>query len=321
VKPLQGDLGGPNDAAVIKPLKDSWMGVVISCGINPFYPDPYWMAASAIDEALRNCVATGGDIERTALLDNFCWGSPERPEQLGALVRAAEACYEIARGFRVPFISGKDSLYNEFRTISGENLPIPGTLLISAVSVITDGTKTVSADFKRAGSLIYLLGETRPELGGSEFMRLHGGLGRDVPKVEPKQARRLMKQLGTAIRNGLVRACHDLSEGGLGVAVMEMAFAGGFGARLNLSRVPGAQNFDQDAPLLFSESNSRFLCEVSPAARSRFEQLMGGLPLAVIGRTTAEPEVVIKGLLGREVVRLEISAAEQVWRRSLTDRL
>ncbi|MGB9742788.1 MAG: phosphoribosylformylglycinamidine synthase subunit PurL [bacterium] len=323
-KPFCGrNNAGPTDAAVIMPLRGSNRACVIACGLCPRYGmvDPYWMAASAIDEALRNCVAVGGDIEHTALLDNFCWGSPERPEQLGSLVRAAEACYEIARGFRVPFISGKDSLYNEFRTVTGENMPIPGTLLISAVSVIPDGTRTISADFKRAGSLIYLLGDTRPELGGSEFMRLHGGLGREVPRVEPKRARRLMKQLGLAIKSGLVLACHDLAEGGLGVAVMEMAFAGGFGARLNLSRVPGADRFDQDALLLFSESNSRFLCEVSPATRSQFERLMQGLPWAMIGRTTVEPEVVIKGLLGVEVVRLAVSEAEQVWRRSLTDRL
>lgn len=314
---------GPTDAAVIMPVKDSNRACVVACGICPRYGliDPYWMAASAIDEALRNCVASGGDIERTALLDNFCWGSPERPEQLGALVRAAEACYEIARGFRVPFISGKDSLYNEFHTLSGEMLPIPGTLLISAVSVIPDGRKTVSADFKQPGSLIYLIGETRPELGGSEFMRLHGGLSRDVPKVEPKRARRLMKQLGKAIKSGLVLACHDLSEGGLGIAVMEMAFAGGLGARLNLDKVPGAHHFQQDALLLFSESNTRFLCEVNPAVRSRFERLFSNLPAAVIGKTTDEPKLVIKGRSGKEVVRLEISEAEQVWRRSLTKRL
>lgn len=321
-KPFCGENNiGPSDAAVIMPVRGSNRACVIACGLCPRYGmiDPYWMAASAIDEALRNCVATGGDIERTAILDNFCWGNPERPEQLGALVRAAEACYEIARGFRVPFISGKDSLYNEFRSGSGDNVSIPGTLLISAVSVIPDGRKTVSVDFKRPDSLVYLVGETKPELGGSEFMRLHGGLGRDVPKVEPKKARRLMKQLGIAIRGGLVLACHDLSEGGLGVAVVEMAIAGGLGVRLNLRKVPGASQFEQDGFLLFSESNSRFLCEVSPAFRYRFERILKGLPWAVIGRTTDKPEVVIKGLGNKDVARVRISEAEQVWRRSLTN--
>ncbi|MEO0052483.1 MAG: phosphoribosylformylglycinamidine synthase subunit PurL [candidate division WOR-3 bacterium] len=324
VKPFCGRYStGPSDAAVIMPVRNSARACVIACGICPRYGmiDPYWMAASAIDEALRNCIATGGDIERTAILDNFCWGSPERPEQLGALVRAAEACYDIARGFRVPFISGKDSLYNEFRTAAGETVPIPGTLLISAVSVIPDGTQTVTADFKRAGSLIYLLGDTLPELGGSEYLRLHGGLGRDVPKVEPRKARRLMKQLGRAIRAGLVLACHDLSEGGLGVAVLEMAFAGGLGARLDLRRVPGAQQFERDDFLLFSESNSRFLCEVPLEARHHFERLMQGLPVRAIGQTTSELQVVIRGLQAAEVLRLAVADAERVWRQALTARL
>ncbi len=322
MKPFCGN-GGPSDATVLMPFQDSRQAVVVACGLCPRYGmiDPYWMAAAAIDEALRNCVAVGGDIERTAILDNFCWGSPEKPEQLGGLVRAAEGCYDTARGFRVPFISGKDSLYNEFRNDRGESISIPGTLLISAVSVIPDGTKTTSADFKRADSLVYVVGDTFPELGGSEFMHLHGGLGRSVPQVDVRRARRIMVMLGRVIRQGLVLACHDLAEGGLAVALAEMALAGAVGVKVNLRSVPGAQRCRRDDFILFSESNSRFLCEVAPATKGAFEKMMRGLPYGLIGRTTAEPVIVIKGLDGGEVVRLSVAEAETAWRTGLTKRI
>lgn len=324
VKPFCGkNNSGPSDACVMMPVAGSKRACVVACGLCPRYGliDPYWMAASAIDEALRNIVAVGGDIERTAILDNFCWGSPDQDEQLAGLVRAAEACYDIARAYRVPFISGKDSLYNEFRTEAGETLPIPGTLLISALSVIPDGTKTVTADFKCSDSLIYILGETFEELGGSEFMRLHGGLGRGVPKVDARRARQLMRCLGKAITDGLVLACHDIADGGLGVALAEMAFAGGFGFKINLRKVPGAHHFRRDELLLFSESNSRFLCEVSPAQAKRFERYFRGIPHGVIGKTNSDGVMVITGLTGAEVVKLNIEEAERVWRRSLTAKL
>ncbi len=324
LKPFCGkNNSGPTDACVIMPVKGSFRACVVACGLCPRYSmiDPYWMASSAIDEALRNCIAAGGSLERMAILDNFSWGNPESPEQLGALVRAAEGCYETARGFRVPFISGKDSLYNEFRTERGDTISIPGTLLISAVSVIPDGRKTVSADFKEPNSLIYLVGETFEELGGSEFMHLYGGLGRTVPKVYPRKARRIMQALSKAIRAKLVLACHDLAEGGLGVALTEMAIAGHLGATVELKRVVGAHRFQRNDFLLFSESNTRFLCEVKPDQRFKFEQVLQGLPYALIGKTKKEPLLVINGLSGERVVKIDIYEAEQIWREALTVKL
>ena len=324
VKPFCGVRdAGPSDACVITPVPGSRRACVVACGLRPRYGllDPYWMAASAIDEALRNCVAVGGDIERTALLDNFCWGSPDRPDQLAGLVRAAEACYDIARQYGVPFISGKDSLYNEFRTGPDKSVPIPPTILISALSVIADCRDTVTMDFKSPGALVYVLGDTTEELGGSEFFRLHQGLGRDVPRVDATRGRRTMKLLGTAIRRGLVRACHDVSEGGLGVALAEMCFSGGLGATVSLRKVPGAHRFRRDDYLLFSESNSRFVCEVHPSRRKAFEVLTRPLAREAIGRTTGARELVVNGLSGTEVVRLDLGAAERAWRGALTRRL
>ncbi len=324
VKPFCGrNDTGPSDACVIAPVPGSYRSCVVACGIRPRYGllDPYWMAASAIDEALRNCVAVGGDIERTALLDNFCWGSPERPDQLAGLVRAAQACYDIGLQYRVPFISGKDSLYNEFRTGPGQSLPIPPTLLISALSVIEDGRQTVTMDFKSAGSIIYVVGETFEELGGSEYFRIHQGLGREVPKVNARRGRRTMRCVGTAIRRGLVRACHDVSEGGLGVALAEMCFSGRVGAQVWLRKVPGSHRFRRDDFLLFSESNTRFVCEVPAARRRAFEALMRQLPCAAVGRTVDSSELLVSGLGGSRVVRLDLAEAERAWRGALSNRL
>jgi len=326
LKPFSGrNNNGPSDACVVMPVRGSPRGCVVACGLCPRFGliDPYWMAASAIDEALRNCVAAGADIERIALLDNFCWGSPDRPDQLAGLVRAAEACYDIGRKYRVPFISGKDSLYNEFKSESGESLPIPPTLLISAVGVIPDASRTTTPYLKGGGSLIYILGETLEELGGSEYFRRHQGLGREVPKVDASRGRRTLVVIGSAIRQGIVTACHDLSDGGLGIALAEMCFSSAVGARIALRKVPGSQRFKRDDFLLFSESNSRFLCEVSPRERGAFEDLAAGLrvPCRALGRTQEAPELIIDGLRGDVAVRLSLSEAESVWRSALTRRL
>ncbi|MEK7354565.1 MAG: phosphoribosylformylglycinamidine synthase subunit PurL, partial [Chloroflexota bacterium] len=190
---------GPGDAAIIRPLLDSDRGAIISNGINPKYGeiDPYWMAASAIDEALRQIVAVGGNLDRVALLDNFCWGNPERPEILGALLWAAQACHDMSIDYGTPFISGKDSLYNEFEH-EGKLVSIPHTLLISAIGVMADTKLAVSMDFKKAGNLIYVVGLTKNELGGSAYFGTHGFIGNKVPRVDAKSARALMHKLSQA---------------------------------------------------------------------------------------------------------------------------
>ena len=176
VKPLVGVChDGPSDAAVLRPVLGSRRGVVIACGMNPRYGefDTYDMAASAIDEAVRNCVAVGADPSRIAILDNFCWGDCERPETLGSLVRAALACHDLSIALGTPFISGKDSLNNEFSYVdaSGERqtIAIPPSLLVSAIGQIDDVAHAVTMDLKSPGNLLYLVGETKDELGGSHF--------------------------------------------------------------------------------------------------------------------------------------------------------
>ena len=319
LKPLVGVANdGPGDAAIIKPLADSAKGIIISNGINPKYGDidTYWMAASAIDEALRQVIAVGGNLEEVALLDNFCWGNPEKPDRLGTLVRAAQACYDMAVVYGAPFVSGKDSLYNEYET-GKESICIPPTLLISAMAVMDDVNKAVSMDCKKAGNLIYLIGNTYKELGGSHYYAVHGSIGSSVPKVNPQKGKQLMNALSKATKEGIVKACHDLSEGGIGVAAAEMAFAGSLGMTLNLKNVPLGEPIDRDDFVLFSESNTRFLSEVAPQDKAAFEKIMSGTDFAEIGKVTASKKLIVNGLKGKSMLEADIAELKEAWQKPL----
>jgi phosphoribosylformylglycinamidine synthase II len=331
VKPFVGVANdGPSDAAVVRPVLNSNRGVVISCGMNPHYGDfdTYHMAASAIDEAIRNCVAVGANPNRIAILDNFCWGNTDRPETLGSLVRAALACHDLAIELGTPFISGKDSLNNEFRatdaTGESRSIAIPPSLLISAMGQIDDVRCAVTMDFKEPENLIYAIGITGDELGGSHAGLVRNLSGGNVPQVDPASARRTFAAMHAAISAGLVRACHDLSEGGLATALAEMCFAGGFGAKISLESVPSAlfgvqlTEREMDATLLFSESNSRFLCEVTPAAAAQFEAAFADqAPCRAIGKVTNEQRLNILGQTGASCIDVEINALKAAWKKPL----
>jgi len=312
LKPLHSKYGGPNNAAVIKPLSDSWKGIVISCGMNPNYGkiDPYWMAASCIDEAVRNNTSVGG--RRIALLDNFTWGNPEKSDRLGSLVRACQACYDFAKGFQTPFISGKDSLYNE-----SPLGPVTPTLLITAIGVIPDVRKTVSMNVKQPGNIIYIVGQTYPELGGSQYYQLKGFIGKTVPKVRVNQARKIMDSIVKAIDSRYVKSCHDLSEGGLAVAAAEMAFSGGYGMDLRLKNIPRTGKMSRNDFLLFSESNSRFLVEVPEKHREDFEALMKGNVYAAIGRVKKAGYLSMYGLNDEKVVDASLAELRNRWKSGL----
>jgi phosphoribosylformylglycinamidine synthase len=324
VKPLVGAAcDGPGDAAVLQPLRGTTLGLALGCGINPRYGqiDPYWMALACVDEALRNVVAVGGDPRQAAILDNFCWGDPRQPDRMAGLVRAAAGCYDAAVAFGTPFISGKDSLNNEYRDAAGQRTPIPPTLLITALALAPDVRRAATMDLKEPGNYVYLVGETRDELAGSHYQGLgtrDWGLGgtnpqSQVPKVDLEIAPRLFAALHGAIASGLVRACHDLSEGGLGVAAAEMAFAGERGLRLSLGAAPRPAGLDDDATLLFSESPSRFLAEVRPADAPAFEAALAGLPFARAGEVTDAAELVVVGVAGGEALRAGLAELKAAW--------
>lgn len=319
LKPLVGmHCDGPGDAAVWRPRLDSYRGIAVSNGINSRYGriDPYWMAASAIDEALRQVVAVGAGLDRVALLDNFSWGDPDDARELAGLVRACRACYDLAKAFGTPFISGKDSLNNCY-LVDGELVSIPPTLLISALAVIDDVRRCVSMDLKEAGDHLYIVGTTFEELGGSEYYRQRGFVGSRVPRVDGRGARAAMEALAGACRGGFVRACHDCSEGGVGVAAAEMAFAGDLGVEIELAALPKGEEISRNDLVLFSESNSRFLVEVDPDSRASFEEVLAGIPHARVGRVEAEGRFVVRGLEGEKVVDLENGAMREAWHAPL----
>jgi phosphoribosylformylglycinamidine synthase len=328
IKPLVGvENDGPGDAAVVRPVLDSQQGLAISCGMNPHYGDldTHHMATSAIDEAVRNCVAVGADPARIAILDNFCWGYTDRPETLGSLVRAAIACHDLAVAWNTPFISGKDSLNNEFSyDVDGQKqtISIPPSLLISAMGQVADVRRCVTMDLKEPGNQLYLVGLTQDELGGSHFSLVEGLTGGSVPTVDAAMAKQTFAAIHQAIQSGLLRACHDLSEGGLAVAAAEMAFAGGLGANLALDTVPqsieGMSPTVRNLVLLFAESNSRFLCEVNADHQSKFEAVMACVPHACIGETTDEPQLTIRATsTGDVLIGENIESLKATWQAPL----
>jgi phosphoribosylformylglycinamidine synthase len=310
VRPFAGPhMDGPTDAAVLKPL-GTWQhnqAFALSVGVNPLLGrcDPYAMAVSAVDEAFRNLAAVGVDPARVALLDNFCWGNPAYPDRLGALVRTCQGCYDAAIAYQAPYISGKDSLYNEFN-----GKPIPGTLLISAIGIVPDMRRCVTAPFKAAANRLYLLGETRCEMGGS-LLYHHLGLAGGVAPAMPADPLRRYRALHCAMLQGYVRSCHDLSEGGLGVALAEMALGGRLGATIALDEMLYAGLSAVEA--LFSESNGRLLIEVAPGEAAAFEACFEQLPLLRLGEVTNNRRVTVTAE-GESLIDLPVEALVKAWK-------
>ncbi|HVA65646.1 MAG TPA: phosphoribosylformylglycinamidine synthase subunit PurL [Elusimicrobiota bacterium] len=330
IKPLQGvKHDGPGDACVIWPRaavgeSEGFSGFALAHGLNPSYGkiDPYWMAMACVDEALRNLVCVGADISQTALLDNFCWGSPDNPEILGSLVRAALGCYDAAKGFEAPFVSGKDSLFNEAKGASGKNVAVPGTLLITAAAPVRDVRKSVTMDVKAPGNPLYLLGWTSADLAGSLCAEILGVEGAGLPRVEPAAALKGFRAVLAAMDKGLVLSAHDLSEGGLAVAAAEMAFSGEFGLRLDLDAIACKGVIYSPEFLLFSESPSRILLEVPADREAEFVRATKSAPaLRCVGRTIANPVLKVKGLDGLSVMEEPISALKAGWQKTLSEAL
>jgi phosphoribosylformylglycinamidine synthase len=300
LKPLQGRGRVNANTSVIRPRLDSFAGVALSQALFPSYSelDPHAMALACIDAAIRQVVAAGADPERIALLDNFCWCSSADPERLWQLKEAARGCYEAAVAFGAPFISGKDSMFNDFRGFGAAGKPvaisIPPTLLISALGLIDDAANAVSLDFKRPGDLLYLLGETREELGGSEWLAMLGGdpACGEVPAVNLATNRARYVALSQAIQAGVVASAQSLGRGGLGAALAMSAVGGMLGATVALdAATPGCSA----EVALFSESAGRVLVSVAPSDRAAFEAIFAGQACARIGKVREDGRVEIAG--------------------------
>lgn len=310
VRPLVGpEMDGPSDAALMKPL-GTWhhnRAFALSNGINPLLGklDPYAMAVSAIDEAFRNAVAVGADPDHIAILDNFCWGNPTLADRLGALTLTCQGCYDAAVAYGAPFISGKDSLFNEF-----EGEPIPGTLLVSALGIVPDYEHRATSNLKRAGNLLFLVGETKAELGGSllyDYFDYAGGTAPTMPANPLLRYRRIHDAIG----QGLVQSCHDLSEGGLAVAVAEMAMAGRLGATVELH---SSHVSDLSATeILYGESNGRLLIEVQEDDSAQFRTLFDGITIAELGRVNDEKTLIISSE-GNTILNVSVPEIVAAWK-------
>ena len=323
VKPFVGPAqAGPADAAVLRPLdvvletgRHDGPGVALSNGVRPQYGrlDPYGMAWAVVDEAVRNAVCVGADPDQVALLDNFCWGNPNLPDRLGGLVRCARGCYDAAVAFHAPYISGKDSLNNEYADADGVRHAIPGTLLISALALVPDVAVTTTSDLKQAGSRLVLVGGTADELGGSALLGLRGELGARLPAPRP-DGLATARAVHRAIRAGLVRAAHDPSEGGLLVAAAEMAIGGELGLELDLSAVPWVGAGRSDAAAAFAESLSRYLLEVPADQLDALAAALDGQTWAVVGEVLAERTLRVRGVEGSVETMLTLDQLTAAWR-------
>lgn len=324
VKPLVGEMcDGPSDAAVIRPILESLQGVVVSNGIIPRYSDldTYHMAASSLDEALRNYVCVGGDPGHWACLDNFCWCDPVMSERtpdgeykLAQLVRANKALYDYTKAYNCPLISGKDSMKNDY---IGPNIKIsiPPTILVSVIGKIDNITKAVTMDIKKPGDLIYLLGETKKELGGSEFFASYGVIGNSVPKVNAESALKRYKRLHEAIEKSLIASAHDVSDGGLAVALAETAFAGAVGISVDLRAVPAEGNMS-DTEILYSETQSRIIISVSPDNAHVIEEIFGR-DARCIGKAISEQRLIITSSQNGVLMDRDLASLKRAWKTPL----
>lgn len=324
VKPLCGaNADGPSDAAVVSPLLDRSEGLVVANGLCPRYVDidAYQMAANAVDEAVRNYLATGGSLERCSALDNFCWSDPvhtpentEGKHKMAQLVQSCQALYDICIAYGVPLISGKDSMKNDYK--SGKwRISVPPTLLVTAIGRMDDISLAVTSDFKSEGDAIYLLGETKNELGGSEYYAMKGFVGANVPKVDFKKNLLLYRKLEAAIKKRLVSSAHDCSDGGLAVALAECCIGGDLGAKVDLAALSQPAKLAAKQ-VLFSESAGRFVVSVKKKDEKAFRLAMKGAKCERIGEVSKAGSLEV-GLQNGERFALPVSKLCEAWKKTL----
>ncbi len=328
-KPLQGKGRVNSNVSIIRPLLSSSKGVVISQGLYPSYSeiDPYWMAACSIDTAVRNAISAGGSIDHLAILDNFCWCDSNNPFRLWQLKQAAKACYDFAVAYGTPYISGKDSMFNDFKgydeNFDEVNISIPPTLLISSIGVMKDITKAVTIDFKIPGDLIYLIGNTGDETGGSEYNAFMGErehnekfTGTNVPRVNAEPSMKVYRSMERAIDERLAASCISIERGGLAVASAKSAAAGMLGCEIRLSGISN-NDIQRNDILLYSESQGRFLVSINPANKDKFEKIFNDLPCHLLGSVKNESSFIIEGISGKKIINTDIPEIDYNYKKKL----
>jgi phosphoribosylformylglycinamidine synthase subunit PurSL len=323
VKPLVGlKQDGPSDASVIRPKLASNRGIAVGCGLQTglsektLLGDSYWMTLAAIDEAVRNVVCVGADPSRIAILDNFCWPRCDNAHQFGSLVRAAQACYDGALAYKTPFVSGKDSLSNQFTTEDGKLITIPQTLLITALGIVPDVMKSRTMDAKSAGNLLLIVGLTGQAMGGSHASQFVEAdiFNQHIPKVDLTTGPRNAKAVAALIQAGLIASAHDCSDGGMLTAAAEMAFAGNIGLDIDLEHMPAMSALD-DAAACFAETPSRYLLEVSP---NQVDQVIkslraSGVAFGQIGRFSAHHKLSIRCSQYGKIAEFTLEELKATW--------
>ncbi len=322
IKPFQGiSYDGPGDATVIRPVYDSNRGLAISCGICPKYSDLdcYQMSANAVDEAVRNLVSVGVKLGDIAGLDNFCWPDPVESEKtpdgahkLAQLVLTCQGLHDTCLSYKIPLISGKDSMKNDYK-IGNIKISIPPTLLFTAIGFIENIQYTMTMDVKKPGDKVYLIGETVEALGGSEWAEIHKLGGGTVPVVKPEKAKQQYINIHESIKNGWIASCHDCSDGGLGVALAESAFAGGLGMKLYLQSL----NIDDDIVTLFSETPCRHIVTVPKEFENEFLSQMSEVDIYYLGEVTEEPQFIVYGYKNNVIINTSIYELKEAWQKTL----
>ncbi len=318
IKPLQGKGKVNGETSIVRPIFGSPHAVAITQGLYPSYSeiDCYQMAGASIDTAVRNLVSVGVDIDKIFLLDNFCWCSSNDPQRLYQLKKAAEACYDFAKIYETPFVSGKDSMFNDFKGYDEKGNPIkisvPPTLLISSIGLIEDVMKTISIDVKFPGDLVYILGETKDELGGSEYFSLHKSIGNNVPKVDAEKNKKLYSAFYKAGKKQLISSAISVTRGGLGVALAKTALAGQLGIEVSLSKLPGKVTRSDFS--IFSESQGRLLVTINQKNKKEFEQVIKENIFKQIGQVLDKQKIVINGLDNKEIINLDLEKIEKSYK-------
>jgi len=316
IKPLQGKLGfeSHGDATVLKPLENSFRGLAVTANVNPRFMerDPYWGACSAIDETCRNLVSVGAKPD--ALLDCLNFGNPEKPDKMGEFYEACRGLGDMARGLKLPFMSGNVSFYNE-----SIKTAVPPTPEIMGVGIVEDIRKCVTSDFKSEGNPIYLVGkETEREMGGSEYYKTMNVEGGFVPKTDIKTLKNCMKSILSAIGKKYIASCHDISEGGIGVCLSEMCIGGDIGVNADITKV--AKDLRSDFKL-FSESNTRWIVEVKKDKKKQFEDVLkkNKTPFVKIGEVKGN-KLTIKDNK-KKIIDLKVDILRDHWSRPIWDKM
>ena len=314
IAPLIGKGRINSTAVAVKPLPDSQKAIALSCSLYPEISeaDPLNMARSALDTAVRNIICLGADPQQIYLLDNFCWCQSDKPERLNQLQNALKGLQELAIDYQTPFISGKDSMFNDFSGFDHNgkkvNLSVLPTLLISSIGVVRDIRMLTTSDGKMPGDLVYILGQTDNELAGSQYLSqigqsIHNGI---IPQVNSGKNLKLYLRFYKALRKGLISSSCSIGRGGLAMALVKTALGGLLGLRADLGKVRGKA--DRDDFILFSQSQGRILVSIDPAKKNNFEYLFQGIPYAEIGKLTESKKFIVTSLNGNNIINLTVNS-------------